>query len=84
MENDHSLFTTPNLTFHESSPIALWSAAAFVQRFRNGAAYDDSPMPWPSYKQMTDDDLKAIYYFLKSLKPVDNQVTVFTSKSPKV
>jgi len=28
-----------------------------------------SPMPWPSFGQMSDNELKAIYNYLKTLKP---------------
>jgi len=29
-----------------------------------------SHMPWNSFKRMDDTELKAIYHFLKTLKPV--------------
>ena len=32
------------------------------------------PMPWEMYQHMTDDDLKAVFTFLHSLKPVQNVV----------
>ena len=32
------------------------------------------PMPWSNYAKMTDNDVKAIYTFLKSIKPVHNIV----------
>lgn len=32
------------------------------------------PMPWEMYKHMTDDDLKAVFTYLQSLKPVRNIV----------
>ena len=32
------------------------------------------PMPWPVYGKMTDDDLKAVYAYLTSLRPVKNVV----------
>lgn len=32
------------------------------------------PMPWYVMKNMTDEDLKAIFYFLKTTKPVKNVV----------
>ena len=32
------------------------------------------PMPWPVYRNMTDDDLKAVFAYLKSLPPIRNQV----------
>ncbi len=32
------------------------------------------PMPWPIYRNMTDEDLKAIFAYLKTTKPVRNIV----------
>ena len=32
------------------------------------------PMPWPGIGQMTDQDLKAIYVYLMTLKPIHNEV----------
>jgi hypothetical protein len=29
-------------------------------------------MPWLAFGKMTDDDLKAIYRYLRTLEPVDN------------
>jgi hypothetical protein len=31
-------------------------------------------MPWTVYRNMTDDDLKAIFAYLKTLKPVKHHV----------
>ena len=33
------------------------------------------PMPWPNYISMKDEDVKAIFYYLKSIKAVENIVT---------
>ena len=32
------------------------------------------PMPWPVYGQMTDEDLSAIYAYLKQIPPIRNAV----------
>lgn len=32
------------------------------------------PMPWESYSQLNDEDLKSIFAYLKSLKPIENMV----------
>lgn len=32
------------------------------------------PMPWPMYKNLKDEDVRAIYDYLKTTKPVDNVV----------
>ncbi len=61
-------FITPNLT---PDPrwgwIASWSEDAFVQRLRAGRVYPGSPMPWQAYQRMSEDDLRAIYRYLKTL-----------------
>jgi len=33
-------------------------------------------MPWNSFKRMSDDELKAIYHFLRSTKPVKTEKIV--------
>ena len=32
------------------------------------------PMPWPNFRNLHEDDLQAIFAFLKSTKPVKNRV----------
>jgi len=32
------------------------------------------PMPWQDIGKMSDDDLKAIFAYLKSLPPIENKV----------
>lgn len=32
------------------------------------------PMPWQMFRNMTDEDLRSIFAFLKSIRPVDNLV----------
>lgn len=32
------------------------------------------PMPWPAYGQMTDEDLKAVYAYLRQIPPIENKV----------
>ena len=61
-------YTPPNLTTDSSSRIFSWTQDMFIKRFRMGNI-NNSEMPWNSYKRMTDDELKAIYKYLKTLKP---------------
>lgn len=61
--------TPPNLTTDSSSRIFSWSYETFKNRMRIGKLIPYSEMPWNSFKHMTDDELKAIYKFLKSVKP---------------
>ena len=32
------------------------------------------PMPWQQYKMLTDDDLKSMFKYLETIKPIDNVV----------
>jgi cytochrome c553 len=36
------------------------------------------PMPWQMYRNFSDEDLKAVYAYLKSIKPVNNLVPAYT------
>jgi len=60
----------PNLTPDSSSRIFGWTEQIFIDRFRMGKIYPDSDMPWNSFKRMDDIELKAIYHFLRKIKPV--------------
>jgi hypothetical protein len=69
-----------NITSDETG-IGNWSEAQFIKALREGKfkGMDNTrpllpPMPWFAYKNMTDDDLKSIYAFLKTVKPVENVV----------
>lgn len=70
-EEGKPTLVTPNLTPHPSSRIYGWSQEDFIKRFRMGKVIPYSHMPWESYRRMTDEELKAIYKYLKTLKPVD-------------
>ncbi len=69
----------PNLTPSESSGIGIWTKEIFVKALRTGKHWGESrpimpPMPWPSYSHMTDEDLGAIYDYLRTIPPVENRV----------
>jgi mono/diheme cytochrome c family protein len=66
-------FITPNLTPDSSGRIFNWSKQNFIDRFRMGKLIPKSPMPWNSFKRMNDDELTAIFNYLKSLKPVKTE-----------
>lgn len=66
---------SPNLTPDAATGrIYNWSEERFIQRFRTGKLISFSHMPWASYGRMTDNELKAIYAYLKSLKPVNTSL----------
>ncbi len=70
-----------NLTPDSTTGLGAWDEATFIKTLRTGKHLGQEngrpilpPMPWPGIAQMTDDDLKSIYTFLRSLKPISNQV----------
>jgi mono/diheme cytochrome c family protein len=67
-------FVSVNLTPDPSTGrIASWSEDAFVARLRAGPQFADSPMPWRAFARMSDDDLRAIYRYLRSVPAVRNE-----------
>jgi len=69
-----------NLT-SDATGIGNWTESSFIIALRQGKYKGIEsgrsllpPMPWAMYKGMSDDDLKAIFAFLKSTKPVKNVV----------
>jgi hypothetical protein len=51
----------------------------FVRALRTGRHMGVSreilpPMPWPAFRNATDEDLKSIYAYLRTIKPITNHV----------
>lgn len=66
-----TVYVSPNLTPDSATGVMThWSEETFVARMREGARHDDTPMPWGSYRRMTDTDLRALYRYLHALAPV--------------
>jgi mono/diheme cytochrome c family protein len=66
-------WSPPNITSDAATGrLARFDEEAFVLRFRAGRAVPGSPMPWEGYARMHEDDLRAIYRYLKSV-PVANR-----------
>lgn len=65
----------------DATGIGNWPEENFIRALRKGKlkGLEGSrdllpPMPWFAYKNMNDDDLRSIYYYLKTTKPVENVV----------
>ena len=71
-----------NITSDANTGIGAWTDATFIEAMRTGRHWLKDrpimpPMPWHAYAQMTDDDLKAIFAYLKTVPPVENRVPVY-------
>lgn len=64
-------FVAPNLTPDPKwGWISSWSEDAFVTRLHGGRIHEGSPMPWHAFARMSDDDLRALYRYLKTVPAV--------------
>jgi hypothetical protein len=77
---------TANLTPDPETGIGSWTAEQFIRAVRGGKHRGEAngrpilpPMPWMNLALQSDDDLRAVFAYLKSLPPVKNAVP-----SPKV
>jgi mono/diheme cytochrome c family protein len=79
---------TANITPHPSNFMGRATREEFIGRFRAFAGFtaESAPqaakgkntlMPWISYSGMTDEDLGAIYAYLKTVPAVDHKVNPF-------
>lgn len=78
-----------NITPDKESGIGTWTEEAFLSRFKFYADSSYKPadikkgdfnsiMPWMMYSTMKNEDLKAIYAYLRTTKPIKNTVVKFS------
>ena len=68
-----------NITPDNITGIGAWTEDVFIKTMRTGKHMGAGrailpPMPWFNLAKLTDDDLKSIFAYLKSIKPVSNEV----------
>ncbi|MCC7157093.1 MAG: hypothetical protein IT161_21110 [Bryobacterales bacterium] len=74
-----------NITPDETTGVGTWDEQRFVKRFKDYGNFNlnGSPtanqsnftlMSWPAMSQLDEDDLKTIYAYLRTLKPIHNPV----------
>lgn len=69
-----------NLTPDKETGIGNWTEDMFLAVFHKGLHLGAPgrpvlpPMPWPEYRNLTDDDLKAVFAFLKTIPPIHNPI----------
>ncbi|HYV45555.1 MAG TPA: diheme cytochrome c-553 [Myxococcaceae bacterium] len=71
---------SPNLTPDKATGLGGWTEEMFLSALRTGKHMGGSgrailpPMPWAWFGRMTDEDLKAIFAYLRSIPAVKNEV----------
>lgn len=83
----NGMLRSANITPDAETGLGNWTEDVFIARFK---AYSDSSnvaklaasqvntiMPWSMYAGMDTTDLKAIYAYLKTIKPIKNKVEHF-------
>lgn len=68
-------WSPPNITGDpETGRLGKLTEDQFVARFRQGRVLPGSPMPWQAFSRMSEDDLRAIYRYLKTVPAVKRDV----------
>jgi mono/diheme cytochrome c family protein len=70
---------TANLTSDPETGIGNWSLRNFKDTIRSGRHFGRGrpilpPMPWAVYRNLTDDDLEAVFAYLQTVPPIRNKV----------
>jgi hypothetical protein len=68
-----------NLTPDNHTGLGIWTEEMFIKAIRTGKHFGEArqiqpPMPWPWFAKLTDEDLKSVYAYLRSIPPVQNMV----------
>jgi hypothetical protein len=70
-----------NLTPDQNTGLGIWTEDMFVKALKQGKHMGAGreillPMPWFWYGQLPEEELKAMFAYLKTIKPIANRVPV--------
>ncbi|MFA4870708.1 MAG: c-type cytochrome [Pedobacter sp.] len=80
-----------NITADKTTGIGNWTAKLFINKFKAHAQSGNTDstsidnqfqtvMPWTMYGGLKESDLSAMFAYLKTIKPINHQVTRFVPK----
>ena len=77
-----------NLTPDENTGLGIWTEDMFVQALKTGRHMSKGrpilpPMPWNWLSQLPEEDLRAMYAYLRTIPAIPNQVPVPLDPSGK-
>lgn len=78
-----------NLTPDAETGLGNWTEKMFVDAIKTGKHYDGSrpimpPMPWQAFSNLSEDDLKAIYAYLRTIPSIRNKVPDYQPPAAKI
>lgn len=78
-KSDFGIAYAANLTPDLETGSGQWTEETFTKIFRTGKHLGSGrpimpPMPWASLSRLSDDDIRAIFAYTRSLPPVKNKV----------
>ena len=83
-DQDLPWLVAPNITPDKETGTGNWSDDTLARAIREGIGHDGRAlfplMPYPHYREMSDEDLASIIVYLRSVPPVKNQLP--TTKMP--
>ena len=70
-----------NLTPDQNTGLGIWTEEMFLNALKQGKHMGTArpilpPMPWNWYGQLPDEDLKAMFAYLKSIPAISNRVPI--------
>lgn len=76
----------PNLTPDKNTGLGIWTEDMFVRAIRLGLHWGQArpiqpPMPWKVYRNLTDEDLKSVWAYLRTIPSVHNRVPDYAPPS---
>jgi mono/diheme cytochrome c family protein len=79
-DQDLPWLVAPNITADKETGVGNWSDDALARAIREGIGYDGRTlfpvMPYPHYREMSDEDLASIIVYLRGVPPVRSQMPV--------
>lgn len=68
-----------NLTPDRNTGLGIWTEDMFISAIKTGRHMGTSrpinpPMPWPAYRNATEDDLRSVFTYLRTIPPIVNHV----------
>jgi mono/diheme cytochrome c family protein len=77
-DQDMPWLVAPNITPDNETGIGNWSDDTLARAIREGIGHDGRAlfprMPYPHYREMSDEDLASIIVYLRTVPPVRNQL----------